>query len=224
MNRYWQEPDEHEPGLIPDDIQDLAFAIRCRALPVDHHYALREAVLAVLPWLADEPDAGIHAIHVAASGNGWQRPAEGLLYPSRRTKLTLRLPRGRLADARALIGRELELAGHTLEVGEAVPRPLSPITTIFSRHVVAGAGQNEENFLAALADELAQLGVRPKKMLCGTESVLRTPDGKLHTRTVMLADLTLDESLCLQQKGVGPHRLMGCGLFIPHKGIARVGD
>jgi CRISPR/Cas system CSM-associated protein Csm4 (group 5 of RAMP superfamily) len=38
----------------------------------------------------------------------------------------------------------------------------------------------------------------------------------------MLADLKPEESLRLQQQGLGPHRLMGCGIFIPHKGIDAV--
>jgi CRISPR/Cas system CSM-associated protein Csm4 (group 5 of RAMP superfamily) len=38
----------------------------------------------------------------------------------------------------------------------------------------------------------------------------------------MLASLTPDESLRLQQHGLGPHRTMGCGIFIPHKGIDAV--
>jgi len=35
----------------------------------------------------------------------------------------------------------------------------------------------------------------------------------------MIADLEVEESLRLQQKGLGPYRYLGCGLFIPHKGI-----
>jgi hypothetical protein len=38
----------------------------------------------------------------------------------------------------------------------------------------------------------------------------------------MLADLSTDESIRLQQQGLGPRRLMGCGIFIPHKGIDAV--
>ena len=38
----------------------------------------------------------------------------------------------------------------------------------------------------------------------------------------MLADLSADESLRLQQFGLGPYRYIGCGLFIPYKGIKAV--
>ncbi len=36
----------------------------------------------------------------------------------------------------------------------------------------------------------------------------------------MVADLTVEESITLQQRGLGAGRKLGCGLFIPHKAIA----
>jgi hypothetical protein len=38
----------------------------------------------------------------------------------------------------------------------------------------------------------------------------------------MVADLAPDESVLLQRRGLGPLRHMGCGIFIPHKGIDSV--
>jgi hypothetical protein len=35
----------------------------------------------------------------------------------------------------------------------------------------------------------------------------------------MLAGLTREQSLLLQQSGLGAGRKLGCGLFIPHKDI-----
>jgi hypothetical protein len=40
----------------------------------------------------------------------------------------------------------------------------------------------------------------------------------------MVADLEPEQSVLLQEKGLGTHRKMGCGLFLPHKGIKPVGD
>lgn len=223
---YWQESNDGQQYVVPGDIVDVAFGIRCRTLPVDHAWALSSALRAVLPWLEGEAGAGIHPIHVAESGNGWMRPESGeLLYPSRRTRLMLRLPHVRLAAAAQLAGHALDIAGHRLEV-EARPavRQLSDITTLFARYVlVADNAQPEEAFLANAHAQLVALGIRPKKMLCGMERVVRTPEGELHTRSLMLADLTMEESVRLQQQGLGPQRLLGCGLFVPHKGIREVG-
>jgi hypothetical protein len=59
-------------------------------------------------------------------------------------------------------------------------------------------------------------------MLCGTETIITTPDKEIKTRSLMLADLSVEESVTLQMKGLGTHRWLGCGLFIPHKDIKEV--
>jgi len=206
---------------LPEEIVDAVFAISCRSLPVDHAYALYEAVRGELPWFAGEPLAGVHAVYGAASGSGWMRP-EGdgaLLQLSHRAKLALRLPRRRLGDASALVGRTLEVGGWPLEVRDVTVRPLARITTVFSRFVVLASGEEEPAFLAAAAAELAALGIRPKTMLCGRTTPLATPARTLRTRSLMLAGLALAQSLELQRRGLGAERKFGCGLFIPHKDI-----
>lgn len=222
---YWQESKLEDRHVIPDDIVDVAFGIECRCLPVDHAWPLAEAVSAVLPWMAQEPAAGIHPLHVADSGNGWMRPeAPGdLLYPSRRTKLLLRLPQARVHDAERLSGTVLDVGGFSLTVSEASVRPLSALTTIFSRYVALEGADEEREFLAEAHKRLAAVGVHPKKMLCGMERQIGTPEGRIRTRSLMLADLSVAESVRLQQEGLGPRRTLGCGLFVPHKGIQEVG-
>jgi hypothetical protein len=61
-----------------------------------------------------------------------------------------------------------------------------------------------------------------RKALCGKTLALATPEGALAARSLMLADLSLEESVRLQQHGLGSHRAMGCGIFLPHKGIHAV--
>jgi hypothetical protein len=43
------------------------------------------------------------------------------------------------------------------------------------------------------------------------------PEGAIHTRSLMIADLRKAESVKLQEVGIGKHRLLGCGLFLPQK-------
>ena len=222
---FWQETRE-EARAVPDDVVDIVYQIDCRALPVDHAWALSQAVRAVLPWLEDEPAAGVHPIHVADSGNGWMRPenAGDLLCLSRRTRLVLRVPRQRIDAAQALAGRQLDVAGHAMRVTKASLRPLSTLTTIFSRYVVSADGLDETAFLQAALREMQTFGVHPKKMLCGIEKFIATPDRPVHTRSLMLTELSRQESVVLQQRGLGPLRQLGCGLFIPHKDMKDLGQ
>jgi CRISPR-associated protein Cas6 len=217
-------PDESGDAVrerLAGDIVDAVFAIACPSLPVDHAYALSKAVEIALPWFADEPDAGLHTIHGAASGSGWMRPegADALLQLSHRARLALRLPAHRFDDATALVGRTLDVAGWRLRVDKVALRPLSRITTLFARSVVLDA-EDETAFSAAAVAELDALGIRPARIVCGRTTPLATPARVYETRSLMLAGLTLEESLALQRHGLGAKRKLGCGVFIPHKDIA----
>ena len=71
---------------------------------------------------------------------------------------------------------------------------------------------------------MSSMGIRLKKALCGTGGCFILPEGKVHTASMMVADLDPAEAVILQQHGIGAGRKMGFGLFIPHKGINPVGD
>jgi CRISPR-associated protein Cas6 len=205
----------------PGDVVDAVFAISCRSLPVDHAYALSQAIEAVLPWFADEPLAGLHLIHGASSGSGWMRP-EGpgaTLQLSRRAKLALRLPGRRVQDAAALVGQTMQVAGSTLRVEALSVRTLSRIASLFSRRVVLAGTRGEVDFVVVAQGELAALGIRPAEILCGLTTTIATPAGTHDARSLMLSGLAPEQSLALQQHGLGTLRKLGCGLFIPHKDI-----
>ena len=206
---------------VPGDIVDAVFAISGRSLPVDHAYALSRAIEAALPWFAQEPDAGLHIVYGAASASGWMRPegADAVLQLSHRAKLALRLPRHRLDDAAALVGRTLQVAGWPLRVDRLTLRPLSRITTLFARCVLLAAADDEPAFLATAAGELGALGINPGTMLCGRVTPVATPACTYQTRSLMVAGLMPEQSLALQQHGLGAERKLGCGVFIPHKDI-----
>lgn len=223
---FWQEENDEDSDqfVVPDDVVDIQFSISCKSLPVDHAHALSRAVSEALPWFEQEQQSGLHLIHVADSGNGWERPeGEGeMLYLSRRTKLTLRVPQHRVEDSKALSGQKLEVEGNEMEVGKSHVRLLATATTLYARYVaVLDPEQSEDDFLAGVVDELKQSGVRFKKVLCGKENTFATPDGPLMTRSLMVADLSLADAVRLQETGVGHHRYkkLGCGLFIPHKTV-----
>jgi CRISPR-associated protein Cas6 len=141
--------------------------------------------------------------------------------------LTLRVPRHRVAELlRDLPGAKLDLGGERLVVGAGKTKPLSTETTLFSRYVAldlaAHASEDEGAFLETAARALAEMDIRVRKAVCGKTNRLATPDGFMTTRSLMLAGLTPDESIRLQQRGLGHHLLLGCGIFIPHKGIDSV--
>lgn len=222
---FWQEDEDTTEPRVPDDVVDLLFSLDCRSIPVDHAHALSRALLDTAPWLAERGIA-IHSIHVAGSQNGWERPEHGSgqqLQLSRRTKLCIRAPLT-LIDAlkAALEGQTLEVGESTLRIGTGKERRLSREGTLFARYVAGPAGLDEDGFLRWAADKLAAQGVRMRKAMSGKTTRLSTPSGPVETRSLMIADLTPNESILLQQHGLGPYRDMGCGIFVAHKGIEAV--
>ncbi len=220
----WQEEAPQKEASIPQTIMDMVFNMNCRCLPIDHAYALSQAIQQALPWFEQEPQAGLHLIHGAESGNGWYRPDEqdDLLYLSRRTKLTLRLPQHRLTFAKALSDMTLDIAGHSLKVGTAKEKPLSSTPVLFARHIVANPEQNEDAFLDTVVAQIQKMGIQCRKALCGRTHHFKLPDSDLFTRSLMIADLRTSDSITLQQQGLGCYQKMGCGLFVPHKDIKPV--
>lgn len=228
---FWQDQDDEKKRfVVPDNVIDLSFKVQCKQLPLDHAHALSQTIQEVLPWFASEVHAGIHLIHGAESGNGWIRPQEpdAVLSLSKRTRFMLRIPKHRVEEASQLVGRALNVAGNDVVLSAPSQKALSVITTIFARHVVIpNVGDNmedEEVFLNKAADMLQQEGIQVKKMMSGLAHVLRMPDKDLYTRSLMIDGLKTEESIYLQQNGLGEGRLVGCGLFMPHKGIEAVGE
>ncbi|UCC56219.1 MAG: type I-MYXAN CRISPR-associated protein Cas6/Cmx6 [Gammaproteobacteria bacterium] len=223
---FWSDDSEKKPAfVVPDNIVDLAFQISCPTLPIDHAYVLSTAILQALPWLVDEEQAGIHLVHGASSGHGWTRPQDPgkeVLHLSRRTRLRLRLPRHRLEDAGELSGRTLDIDGHSMGIGKSSVHLLSAISTLFARYVVTREAIDEAEFLEQVAGELGGQGIPCRKMLCGIPHTHSFPDGPVFTRSLMVAELEPEQSVRLQQQGLGGGRKTGYGLFIPHKGIRPV--
>ena len=222
---FWEEDeDKNLPYAVPDDIIDLAFSIKCKTLPLNHAWELSREIIKRLPWMETEPSAGIHQIHVAESNNGWMRPDEddenALLHPSHRTKMTLRIPFELMTDTKKIIGEELDINGHSLLVGSAKKKKFTNSSVIFSRYVSSELDEDENTFLSRMANELqTKTSFKVKKMLCGKKHTIVTPDYSFTARNLMIADLDSDTSIKIQQLGLGEHKVLGCGLFIPHKGI-----
>jgi CRISPR-associated protein Cas6 len=126
--------------------------------------------------------------------------------------------------ALSLEGKNLAVAGNEMLVGAVEKRSLSTITTIYSRYLVfSNDPQAEEQFMDNAMQALQAMSVRPEKMLPGREKTIQMPGKMLKTRSLMITGITVEESLRIQQQGLGLHQHLGCGIFLPHKGIEEVG-
>lgn len=194
---------------------DVAFPLQGHDLPRDHRLALAESVAQVLPWLADDPHAAVHPVKLV---HGSGEPA--LL--SARSRLVLRVARERADGLHALAGNTLNVAGHALTLGEPQLRELLPHTTLYAHFVDAGDA-DEAAFLDAVSAELQRMDVSCHRV-CGREQAWTGPQQPLHGFSLMLHGLRAAAALRVLEHGLGAHRLLGCGVFVPHKSAAAVGD
>lgn len=223
MSQFWSEDNEEQQEYkVPDNILDFVFNLKSKCIPMNHAHLLFDAIQQALPWLSIEDNIGVHPIYGAESGNGWERPDTDVLFLSRRQKMTLRLPKFRTAEIQQLVGMTLQLGKYTLEIGSFTTRQMNDLPTVFARNVVTDIDQEEHDFLTHCQQTLGELGINGKKMMCGLKGRIELPDQTVYTRSLMLADLEKEESVRIQETGLGPMRQYGCGLFMPQKGIKAV--
>lgn len=201
--------------MSDDDILDLSFALSGQSVAADYADPLFRQVCGCLPWLADEPAAGIHPLHRVGADTG-----TGEITLSRHSHLILRLPRGRLAEAARLSGARLDLGGE-VTVGAARARELAPASVLYSSFVTVGE-EGEAAFVAKCGRLLAEMGI-VVPMLCG-KSRRGAGGGTVWSGfSLMLHGIGEEDSLAVQRRGLGGERKRGCGIFVPHRSVVAVG-
>ena len=192
---------------------DVSFAIQAGQIARDNAFCLREALCLKLPWLAEDPLAGIHPLKLV-SGN------EPLALLSARARLWLRVQRQRAAELHLLSGADLDLGGQVVRLGAMQVRELIPHGTLYA-YRVAATSEDESAFMTGAKQSLVDRGVNCQT-ICGRHHQIDAGSGLQHVFSLMVHGLDAEESRHLQQTGLGPHRMLGCGLFVPHKSASAV--
>lgn len=194
--------------------KDVQFDIGGDEIPADHGHVMFEALVGLLPWLRDTPGAGVHPIHGAPNGRNDN------LIVNRRVKLMLRVPVARLDDIQTLVGKRIDTGVGELLIGAAKEKPLAPFATLYSPLVDFGI-VDEVDFLDAARAELEKMAIRCG-LIPGKKRKMHLPEGDVWGYSLMLHDVAPEQSLLVQEQGLGRHRAYGCGLFVPHKSIKAV--
>lgn len=190
---------------------DVVFDLEGTSLPADHAFELWCAARACLPWLVDEPCAGIHPLRTSPSPGG-------LALLARRAKLVLRVPAARASAALGLAGRTLAVADRCLCVGPGAVRPLRAWATLHAQRVTLGT-DDDDAFRGELAHALASLRI-DCEFITGRRRSERSGGGEIAGYSVALVDVAAADSLRIQGLGLGGERGLGWGIFVPHKMIA----
>ena len=211
-------------------VVDVQFRLTGKLIPVDHGYHLFSAVSEIIPELHSSHDeTGLHPITGQLAGNR-------SLAITERSFLTIRLSSEQIALVLPLAGKTLQLNGCPIYVGVPRVRALIPSTRVYSRLVVIKGFMEPEPFLEAACRQLQDMEIKGKPSLI-IQSKIAEANMDKHTgsrslylrRTIKIRDkevvgfalrveeLTAEESIHLQEKGLGGRRRFGCGIFIPDR-------
>jgi CRISPR-associated protein Cas6 len=195
---------------------DLAFTVSAqRSISVDHGYAVYGAVSRLLPDVHRENGVAIHPLRGRQFG-------DGLLMLMPWSTLTLRLPADQIPSVLPLAGKSLQIGETSLRIGVPQVYALEPASALRSRLVVIKVahidpGQvTEKQFAAAARKQLDSLDINAEiKLTLGKRRTLRIKDAEIVGYELIAEGLTAEESLTLQEHGLGGRHHMGCGVFAP---------
>jgi len=212
---------------------DLHFPVLGRDLPSDHGYALYGALSRLLPRL-HEADCSVRIASIRGMPMG-----KGLLQLGPSSALRFRLPAESIPLLLPLAGKSLDVDGHALRVGVPQVRALIPAPALLA-HLVTMKKSDRQTpdgtraymdpapFLDAVRRELQKRGIQGQADLplvpTGPHEgkprrhVLRIKARRVVGFSVQVTELTAEESVRLQEEGLGGRGRMGCGFFVELRG------
>jgi CRISPR-associated protein Cas6 len=196
-------------------IVDIFFEVRGSRVSADHGYALYGAVARVLEarddaWLHQSDQVGLHLLRGA-----YDRRGQLLLGP--RARFGLRLPAALIPKVLALAGKHLIVGADALRIGVPHVQALRPAPVLAARLVTTRNGQDEGRFDREIARQLSALGIATAAIR-GRRRIVRIKDKTVVGYGVRVEGLNAEESVRLQEHGLGGRRKMGCGVFVPGRG------
>ncbi len=202
-------------------IVDLHFPVRGGTVPTDHAYPLYGALARVVPAFHD-PAAPLRFAPLTGG-----RGEAGRLRLTEWSCLRVRLPADAIRSALPLAGKSLDVAGSPVRLGPPTVQSLVPATTVESWLVTFKHGEEPDPFLATARTKLTELGVAGEPSVRAFEAgpraseprrrVIRLKGQKIVGYALVVSGLTADESIRLQERGLGGRTRMGCGFFMPVK-------
>lgn len=208
-----------DAGVTP--IVELRFPVHGECLPVDHGWPLYGAV--------SHLNADIHNMEAIRVG-----PLEGCVYQGKKTLrvtresfLPVRTPSDFTRHVYSLAGQSLQVRQHTVSLGVPRVRMLTPSSALHARIVIISNRPEWFPFEQELRRQLDALGVSAD-IQPGRRRVMRIKGFTNIGFAVGLHNLSDEDSLRLQARGIGGRRAMGAGFLrhgdLPKRALAKPED
>ncbi|MBW4563311.1 MAG: type I-MYXAN CRISPR-associated protein Cas6/Cmx6 [Mojavia pulchra JT2-VF2] len=202
-----------------EEYVDLTFKLRGAPIPLDNGYVIYSALCRICPILHELESIGIHPIAGIPTRNN-------LLELTAQSRLKIRIHHQQIP----LI--YLYLAGQAFHIGQNsyqldIPdyKPLISSESVYSRLVIITGFQDSTNFIEAVQRQLDNKGIQGKIELLTRQD--GTPQKRQLTINqkgkqfkvrgfgIKISSLNPEDSLTLQEQGIGGKRKMMCGIFVP---------
>jgi CRISPR-associated protein Cas6 len=211
-------------------IIELSFRLRGTPLPYDHGYPMYRAVAAVVPWVAEPAQIELAMVPILGSAHG------GFVHLTSVSRLAFRLAADDIDKLLPLSDRSLVVEAATLRLGRPTEYRLRPVPGLTSPFVVAEHCRRSDEAMEWLKVEFRALDIRSIPTLRrkhGREGAspaeesgrsFECPFVRHHRQIgdnaaigweVQVFGLAAEESVRLQEHGIGPGRRYGCGVFMP---------
>ncbi|WP_320688532.1 type I-MYXAN CRISPR-associated protein Cas6/Cmx6 [Gemmata algarum] len=200
-------------------VVDLVFPVRGGSVPTDHAYPLYGALSGAVPAFHDAQQSLRFAPLTGV------RDEAGRLRLAPWSRLRVRLPAEAIPNVLPLAGRALDIAGARVALGAPSVEALVPAPALESWLVTFKHGEEPAAFLAATRARLTELGVAGEPAVRAFESgpragevrrrVVRVSGAAIVGYALLVSGLTAEESIRLQECGLGGRTKIGCGFFLP---------
>lgn len=191
---------------------ELKFPVKGKSLPADHGYGLYAAFVHLIPEIRQEKKLSILTIPGLADQNG-------KIFLTHQSCFKIRIPVSQVPLVYKLAGNQVSVGRHPIKIGIPQISFLEPAQRLKARIVTIKNSWEPDKFLASVTEQLNNLGIS------GLASVSLDKQGNICRKTIKIkqyqiigftteiSGLSDQDSLKLQQWGIGGKRHMGCGFF-----------
>lgn len=199
-------------------IVELKFQVQGNQIPSDHGYWLYSALSRMIPEL--------HEIETISIGGISGIPDKfRTLHLNKASKLRIRTENANLPILLRLAGKQITLGDVKIRLGIPQAYMLKPHKTLYSRLVTIKGALSLDDFKESISKKLESLGIKQEAILFQKDSsdypirkTIRIKDKEIVGYPVLIPNLDPNDSILLQELGLGGRRKMGCGNFVGVRG------
>lgn len=190
-------------------------------IPIDHNYPLYAALSALVPAFHDA-DSHLRFATITGEPDG-----DGHLRLTEHSCLRVRLMDDAIRTILPLAGKRLEIAGHQVRLGVPSVRTLIPAPRLFARIVTFKDADTPDSFLTTARKKLAEIGIAGEAELpihlVGERAgepqrkIVRIKGIAIVGYSLLVSELSANDSLSLQEQSLGGRTQIGCGYFVPFR-------